>query len=78
MTVIAAKNPVAQQGAQFERDSTLQLDGQVGDTEVAIQDIRGGKGVGGADVETAGTVATGADSFGLARRVDVASGPAIG
>jgi hypothetical protein len=57
---IAAKNPVAQQRAQVNRNIALVLNGEVRNTTVAIQNVGGRKGVGGANSQAAGALAAGA------------------
>src|SRR5215831_8910892 len=40
LTVIAAEDPVAERGAQLDRDRTVMLDGEIGDAAPRIELIR--------------------------------------
>lgn len=67
LAVITAKHPVADQRAQFFRDSVLQLDRQVGNAAAGIQLVGADKGVRGADIQTGGAFSA---VFGGVRWID--------
>src|SRR5690606_8856153 len=58
LAVVTAKDTVAHQRAQLFVNNAFVLDGEVGNTAAGIENVRLGKGVGGANAEAGATAAT--------------------
>src|SRR3990172_5332157 len=58
LTVVAAVDAVADQRAQFNRDATLEFDGEIGNAAARIQPVRCNDRLGRARIDTAHAGAT--------------------